>query len=423
MSIPETAHEPAPPTAASGFPASALPLQRGALFFALAALVFGTAWLAAGSTRISFLFLVGGALGASLLATGFGFTSGYRRAILSRDVSHVQAQLLMLALATLLFAPVLAGVIGLDRPVVGALAPAGLPVLLGAFLFGIGMQLGDGCASGTLYGAGGGSIRNLVTLAAFCAGAFGATFHLGWWSSLPTLGTVSLASSLGWPGALALQLLIFVALTTIVTRWSREGKRNQNRKLNITVATTIEPLKATIRGWISRHRVLAFGAVSLATLNLVTLLVAGHPWTITWAFGLWGAKTAAAAGWDPAASAFWSGGFPASALSRPVAADVTSVMNVGIMLGALAVASWRGRFRPGLPIGARQLLASVLAGLMLGYGARIAFGCNIGAFFSGIASGSLHGWLWIAAALPGTWLGIQLRPLFGLVNETEVAGP
>ena len=234
---------------------------------------------------------------------------------------------------------------------------------------------------------------------------------------------MSLASSLGWPGALALQLLIFVALTTIVTRWSREGKRKQNRKLNITVATTIEPLKATIRGWISRHRVLAFGAVSLATLNLVTLLVAGHPWTITWAFGLWGAKTAAAAGWDPAASAFWSGGFPASALSRPVAADVTSVMNVGIMLGALAVASWRGRFRPGLPIGARQLLASVLAGLMLGYGARIAFGCNIGAFFSGIASGSLHGWLWIAAALPGTWLGIQLRPLFGLVNETEVAGP
>ena len=411
-----------PPTASSGARARTLPLQRGALFFALSALALGTTWLAAGSPRISFLFLVGGALGASLIATGFGFTSGYRRAILNRDVAHVQAQLLMLGLATLLFAPVLAGVVGLDRPVVGALAPAGLPVLLGAFLFGIGMQLGDGCASGTLYGAGGGSVRNLVTLGAFCAGAFGATFHLGWWSSLPTLGTVSLSNALGWPGAVVVQLAVFVALATIVTRWSRSSKRGQVQDLVNSVATTIELPFGQIRHWVSRHRILAFGAVSLAVLNLVTLLVAGHPWTITWAFGLWGAKTAASVGWDPSASAFWSGGFPATALARPVSADVTSVMNVGIMLGALGVASWRGRFRPGLPIEARQLVASVVAGLMLGYGARIAFGCNIGAFFSGIASGSLHGWLWIAAALPGTWLGIQLRPLFGLVNETEVAG-
>ena len=402
--------------------AAPLPLQRPALLFALAALGLGTAWLAVGSPRISFLFLVGGALGASLLATGFGFTSGYRRAILSRDVSHVQAQLLMLGLATLMFAPVLAGVIGPDRPIVGALAPAGLPVLLGAFLFGIGMQLGDGCASGTLYGAGGGSVRNLVTLAAFCAGAFGATFHLGWWSSLPTLGTVSLAGRLGWPIAVLLQLSIFVALATIVTRWARASNPEPLYELSTSTETTVESRFAPVRGWISRHRVLAAGAVSLALLNLVTLLVAGHPWTITWAFGLWGAKTAAAIGWDPAASAFWSGGFPSTALSRPVANDVTSVMNVGIMLGALGVASWRGRFRPGLPIGGRQLFASVLAGLMLGYGARIAFGCNIGAFFSGIASGSLHGWLWIAAALPGTWLGVRLRPLFGLVNETEVTG-
>ena len=51
---------------------------------------------------------------------------------------------------------------------------------------------------------------------------------------------------------------------------------------------------------------------------------------------------------------------------------------------------------------------------MLGYGARISFGCNIGAFVSGAASTSLHGWLWIVAALAGTWIGIRLRPRFGL---------
>ena len=53
---------------------------------------------------------------------------------------------------------------------------------------------------------------------------------------------------------------------------------------------------------------------------------------------------------------------------------------------------------------------------MLGYGARLAYGCNIGAFFSGVASGSLHGWVWIVMAAAGTVVGVRLRPLFGLRN-------
>ncbi|HEV3141066.1 MAG TPA: YeeE/YedE thiosulfate transporter family protein, partial [Vicinamibacterales bacterium] len=50
----------------------------------------------------------------------------------------------------------------------------------------------------------------------------------------------------------------------------------------------------------------------------------------------------------------------------------------------------------------------------LGYGARIAYGCNIGAFFSGIASGSVHGWIWFPCALAGNFAGTRLRPWFGL---------
>ena len=48
--------------------------------------------------------------------------------------------------------------------------------------------------------------------------------------------------------------------------------------------------------------------------------------------------------------------------------------------------------------------------------ARIAYGCNVGVFVSGVASGSLHGWLWIVAALPGCWLGIRLRRSFGMAD-------
>ncbi len=94
--------------------------------------------------------------------------------------------------------------------------------------------------------------------------------------------------------------------------------------------------------------------------------------------------------------------------------DDTSISNVGIILGALIAAGLAGRFEPTLKVPAKSLLAAVIGGLLLGIGARMAYGCNIGAFFSGVASFSLHGWIWILFALPGNWVGVQLRPLFGL---------
>ena len=50
-----------------------------------------------------------------------------------------------------------------------------------------------------------------------------------------------------------------------------------------------------------------------------------------------------------------------------------------------------GEFSPVWRIPRNHLVASVVGGLLLDYGARLSYGCNIGAFFSGIASGSLHG--------------------------------
>ena len=102
------------------------------------------------------------------------------------------------------------------------------------------------------------------------------------------------------------------------------------------------------------------------------------------------------------------------ALRQGALADITSVMDFGIILGALLAAGAAGNFKPVWRISGGHFAASVMGGLLLGYGARLAYGCNIGAFFSGIASGSLHGWLWIVFALFGTWTGLQLRPVFGL---------
>jgi len=100
-----------------------------------------------------------------------------------------------------------------------------------------------------------------------------------------------------------------------------------------------------------------------------------------------------------------------------VLADATSVTNAGIMIGALIAAMMAGRFAPAWKVPPRSIVAAVIGGLLLGYGARAASGCNIGAYFSGIASGSLHGWIWLPAAFAGNILGTRLRPWFGLGVE------
>ena len=60
----------------------------------------------------------------------------------------------------------------------------------------------------------------------------------------------------------------------------------------------------------------------------------------------------------------------------------------------------------------KQVVAAILGGLLMGYGARLAGGCNIGALFSGIASLSLSGWVFAVFLLAGAWIGSKLLAKF-----------
>lgn len=378
--------------------------QVGVVTAAAALLLGGAAWLGADyGVRHGALLLVGAGCGLVLYHAAFGFTAAFRALVTIGDGRGIRAQMLMLAVATALFAPVLASGEVAGREVAGALAPAGLSVLIGAFIFAIGMQVAGGCGSGTLFHLGSGVTSMTVVLLAFVAGSVITTFHMPFWLGLPSFGEISLGGSLGWPTAVAVQLAAFaaIAVLTLVIERRRLGR--------------LAGPAATTRGWSWLVRgpwPLLAGAVLLALLNLLTLLLAGHPWTITWAFALWGGKALQAAGWDLASVPFWQGEFQQAALAEPVLADATSVMDLGLVLGALLAAGLAGRFAPARRVPLRRLAAALVGGLLLGYGARIAFGCNIGAYVSGIASTSLHGWLWGAAALLGTPVGLRLRALF-----------
>lgn len=356
------------------------------------------------SANIGLLMIVGGLLGMALYHAAFGFTSAWRVFITERRGRGLRAQMVMLAIAVVLFFPALGAGSLFGTDVQGFVAPIGLSVVVGAFLFGVGMQLGGGCASGTLFTAGGGNARMLITLLFFIVGSVIGTAHFAWWQSLPAFQPVSLVDVAGAGGGIAISLVLFVAITafTVIMERRRHGQLEQVTKV----------AKPGAERWLTGPWPLLMGAVALALLNFATLALAGRPWGITSAFALWGAKGFELFGGDVSQWGYWQSAGNASALEASIWSDITTVMNVGIMLGALAAASLAGRFAPNFRIPIKSLLAAVIGGLMLGYGARLAFGCNIGAYFSGIASGSLHGWVWLVAAFAGNMLGVKLRPMF-----------
>ncbi|MCR9122776.1 MAG: YeeE/YedE family protein [Phyllobacteriaceae bacterium] len=366
---------------------------------------FAAIWLLV-DLRQATLFLIGGGLGAALYHGSFGFTGAWRRMVVERRGRGMRAQMLMIGLAGLAMMPLLAaGSVG-SQPLVGAIAPVGVSVLIGAAMFGFGMQLGGGCGSGTLFTVGGGSARMLVTLVFFIVGAVIGTAHLPWWLGQPALPPVSLGQTLGVPSAIAVSLagLGLVALLTAVIE----------RRAHGDLEADPGPRRPGWSWLLSGPWPLVGAGLILALLNVATLIVAGHPWSITYGFGLWGAKIASAAGVPVESWEFWTWPAQAEALSSSVLADSVSVMNFGLILGAALAASLAGKFAPRAVVPLASFAAAALGGLLMGYGARLSFGCNIGALFSGIASGSLHGWLWFAAAFAGSAVGVFARPLFGL---------
>ena len=115
---------------------------------------------------------------------------------------------------------------------------------------------------------------------------------------------------------------------------------------------------------------------------------------------------------DPTTNPFWSQPVNMANLSQSVFMDVTSITNIGILAGALYIAAKKASSSPSKPLTGKQWIVGIVAGFLLGYSSRLAFGCNIGAMVSGISTGSLHGWIWVPMAFLGSLIGVRVRRHF-----------
>lgn len=391
---------PAPPAPA---------VRRGPLaaFGVAGAALTGYVWSEHGAKQ-GVLLLLGLGLGFALFHSRFGFTSAWRQLVAVGNGAGLRAHALLLGTTATLFAVIIGTGTGLfgSEPVPSA-GRIGLGLLIGSFVFAIGMQLGGACASGTLFAVGSGQSSIVLTLGGFIAGSTLAAWQFDLWRDLPAYDAVVLSDHVGWLGSWALTLAALAGIV-VLTRYV-QARRNPPPA---GVVPTARGAARALRGsW-----PLAAGAVVLALLGAGVLLVSGGAWGITSAFALWGSKIVGALGGSPESWSFWQQPNNQAMFDGAVLADKNSLTDIGIMLGAGLAAALGGTWALHRGIPARTAVAAVVGGILMGIGARLAGGCNIGAYLAGIASGSLHGWIWGAVALAGTWAGLRLRPLFGLAN-------
>jgi len=354
-----------------------------ALISCLGLILAGLAGLDTGLTGLALVGL-GLLLGMTFMGFQYGFASGWRRFLETGDGSPVSLHFLLSALCALVFIPVSAA--GIDPA--GSIAPVSVSLFIGAFMFGTGMQLANGCGSGVLFSFGGGSGRMLFALPFFVIGSVLGSLLLPPVLALGSLGQVEIGSGLSGSGKLAVNLVLLLGAAGLF-RWL--GAR---------------------RGFFAtRQMLIATGLI--AVLCWGVFLISNHPWGVTFGFTLWGAKLASLAGLPIDQFTFWTWPGPKRALEHSVLSDTSSLMDFAMIIGAGLTAAISGSFAKAAWPSPRQLQAAALGGILMGIGARLSFGCNIGAFLAGTASGSLHGWIWFALAMAGSVLGIRLRAKFG----------
>jgi uncharacterized protein len=150
------------------------------------------------------------------------------------------------------------------------------------------------------------------------------------------------------------------------------------------------------------------GAVILALLNILLLITGNSPWRITGGFVLWGSGILRVFGLDPSSWHYFSMKASYSESGVTYINNDLTVLNIAIILGALMAVLWASEFKVKKIKNKKQFFFALGGGIIMGYGTRLSFGCNIGAYFSAIPSFSLHGWIFGIFAFAGAWIGSKI---------------
>jgi hypothetical protein len=192
-----------------------------ALFVVLVAIGI---YLGSRNEQLVLYWVTGLAFGYILQHARFCFTAAMRDPYLTGSTSLSKAVLTAFAITSIGFIAVMYGahVRGLPIPGQSYVVPVSLATAVGAFIFGIGMVISGGCASGTLMRVGEGFTMQILSLFFFIVGSLWGAHDFGWWKLNVIMKgkAVFLPDLFGWIGAIVVQLLIIALLWIAADKWA-----------------------------------------------------------------------------------------------------------------------------------------------------------------------------------------------------------
>ena len=367
--------------------------------------------------RKCWICLISGLFGFILKYGPFGFTCTFRTMLKSGNFTDMRDMLMFLFFATLLI-----NVIPVEKihPLLypdsnkGSFSysrsPIGVSLALGAVMFGIGMQLGSGCASGTLVGMGNGFVKSWVVIIFFIVGAtVGSTnsfYH--WWSKLPATDK---AIEPKWYFILIILFVLYLIgliVDLIRAKFAREDEMNlKTARALLTIGTEEDNDKKdfNMKGFIYKIVI----NLSLAICITAFFLCTGSTIGVMGVFAHIGAQFLKIFKVKPQNWDFFvlHGGL----LSNMLDSDIF-ISDVSMILGSFLASIVKHNFGDTQENSIIEFIKGIFGGFLMGLGARMAYGCNIGSMVSGITSCSIHGFVWMISAIAGSAIVIYTTILF-----------
>jgi hypothetical protein len=290
--------------------------------------------------------------------------------------------------------------------------PLGIHTVVGGLLFGIGMVVAGGCVSGSIYRMGEGYIASWVSFGGIMLGLLAAAYTWTWWweFSIADGARLWLPHSLGHGGAIAVTLLGLLAVYLLVLWWESRGglvipdlpfAAGDGESFAARLGASTQ--RFFVHGW-----PIWVGGAALGGLNVLLFLYA-HPWGFTGEVSRWAIGLANGLGVGPGELA-GAASLPGCALELGEGGLLSHMLFLvwGMVFGSFVAALFAGEFKIRVPRQKGRFVQAAGGGVVMGYGAGLAMGCTIGAFFSSIASLAVNGWVFAVALAAGAWIGVRI---------------
>ncbi|WP_341636862.1 YeeE/YedE family protein [Staphylococcus casei] len=334
--------------------------------------------------------VVGALLGFVMQRTRFCLAGGFRDMYVQKNNKMFYALLIAITVQSIgLMILTSTGMVQIPEstyPIIGT--------VIGSFIFGIGIILSGGCATGTWYRAGEGLIGSWLALIAYAftsaATKFGILLPLMNGLNKPTTVNTSMSQTTGIP------TWVWVALLTIITViFVTKTLRKPKPKFAVP---KLKQKFTGVRHYLFEKKYHPF--VAAIAVGLIALLAWPASETTGRMYGL-GITT-------PSANIIQ---FLVTGDTKLIDWGVFLVL--GIFLGSYIAARGAREFKWRLP-DKKMIRNSVIGGICMGFGASVAGGCSIGNGLVETATMSWKGWIALASMILGAWFMsyfIFIRPM------------